>query len=99
MSTPWAALEARTNATALALLGELVVVDGVQRRADFCEPHELATVGGIGMVGGEPQLTLLAADLPASPLGKAVHARGRNYAIADVRRDGRGLAVLMLSNA
>lgn len=97
--TAWSTLEARVNTAALAVFGEAVTIDGNARTADFCEPSTEVDFGDVGAVARVPQLVMLTAQVPATPVGKSVTARSRSFTIADVRDDGRGLSTVMLEAA
>lgn len=95
----WAALESRVNTAALAVFGEIVRVDGVDLQGDYHEPDEEIRAGDGSAIARVPRIIMQSASVPASPVGKAVIARSRNFTIADARHDGRGMAVLELEAA
>ncbi len=95
----WAALESRTNAAALVVFGETVRIDGVDLQGDYHEPDEEVRAGDGSAIARVPRIIVQSTNVPASPVGKPVIARSRNFTIADARHDGRGLAVLELEAA
>jgi len=93
----WTALQTRTNNAALAAFGEDITLAGVAGvRGDFCEPVDQFELGGVSAVAGVPQVIVASAVVPASPVGKTVVARSRNFTVAEVRPDGRGFTTLLL---
>lgn len=92
----WSALQTRTNAAVLAAFGEAITLNGVAVRGDFCEPSDLIHLEGVSATANKPQIVVASSDVPASPVGKAVVARSRNYTVGDATPDGRGLTMLML---
>lgn len=94
----WTALQARTNAAAVAVFGEAITLNGVLVRGDFCEPSDQVYLEGVSAIASTPQLIVVSGDVPASPVGKAVVARGRNFTVGDARPDGRGMTSLLLES-
>lgn len=83
----------------LADFGELVTLDGVSVTAIVDLDYAVSGVGPHGMSSAAPALTLPTASVPATPVGKAVVARGVNYTVAEDRPDGTGMSVLLLEAA
>lgn len=92
----WQALQARTNAMAIQVFGGAVTLGGQPVTADFLEPSDEAHLEGVQAMTTNPQLLIVSADVPASPVGKLVQASGRNWTVAEAHPDGYGLTRLVL---
>lgn len=75
---------------------EPVVVNGIQVSAIFDDGYAQGGVGVVGMGSSEPCLTMATADVPASPVGKSVVARGASYQVAAHEPDGTGVSKVLL---
>jgi len=100
MPAPFAALEARVNASvfsrmanASALLGG-VSVDGI-----FDGGYQLATVGAAGMAGSLPSFTVPTGAVPVNPVGLPLTINAIAYTIAAHEPDGTGASALYLELA
>lgn len=98
MTTPFAALEARTAGAVFSRLANVeVTLGGVTVRAIFDNNYALAAVGDFGMAGSAPVLTLASAAVPAEWLGAAVVVNGKSYAVTEHKPDGTGISLLILA--
>lgn len=95
----WAALQELTNTAVLSVFGESVSVGGVIVQADFHEPDEEIMLGENSVMSPVPRLVMKSADVPASPVGLPVVAKSRNFIIAEVKPDGRGMTMIELEAA
>lgn len=94
----FATAQARCNATALRRFGALVQLDGVDVLGDFSDAQKAREVGGMEISALDPLCTVLDADVPANPVGKTLVPDGvTTYYVIDLKGDGAGLTVLVLS--
>jgi hypothetical protein len=85
------------NTIVVRTFGSTVTVDGVVVPGDFLEPYEEVYLQGQSAAGTAPQIILETANVPASPVGKAVIAKTRNFTVREARPDGHGLTILLLT--
>lgn len=97
MTTPFAALEARTVGVVFSRLANVeVTLGGASVRAIFDNDYALAAVGDYGMASSAPVLTLASAAVPADWLGAAVAVNGKSFAVTQHKPDGTGISLLIL---
>lgn len=94
MPAPFAAMEARINAVALAALANATAtISGVEFDVIFRNSYG-EVLGFIG--GGSPQIACASADVSGVAKGWAVSVDGISYIIAEIDPDGTGITVLKL---
>jgi hypothetical protein len=99
-AAPFAALEARLNASVFARLANVVAqIEAVQVAGIFSNGYAAGDVGALGMASTGTMLEVPTASVPRSPEGKSVVVRGRAYVIAAHQPDGTGSSRLMLEAA
>lgn len=94
MSAPFAAMESRINAVALAALANATAtIGGVAFDVVFRNSYGEA-LGFIG--GGSPQIACASTDVSGVAKNTAVSVNGASYLVAEIDPDGTGITVLKL---
>ena len=93
MATPFAALEAAVNRSALAALANAsAVVGGVAVEGVF----DARYADPLGIAGATPSLLVQTSAVPAVAIGTPVTVGATAYTVASVEPDGTGLTRLKL---
>lgn len=96
MPTPFAALEARLNASAIKRMANArVSLGGADVDVVFDNPSAVSG-GGLGMQTTAPTLEMLTAQVPADWEGKTFVHNGTTWAMVEHEPDGTGWSVLVL---
>lgn len=100
----FAALQTRTNTSALTRLGNkgasgIVTLNAVAVNADFCKAYAQGMADGMGAEMSAPRITLATAEVCASVRGKEVTADGGTYKVVEHHPDGYGMSTLLLEDA
>lgn len=94
MPAPFAAIQSRINAVALASFANATaVIGGVAIDVIFRNSYGEA-LGFIG--GGNPQIACASTDVSSIARGAAVSVDGVSYLVAEIDPDGTGITVLKL---
>lgn len=99
MPTPFARLEARVNAVALAKTANATAQIGGVEVGGIFEDAGVVSGGGIGMATTNPRITLPTASVPEAPEGQQITCNNSLYTIVEHAPDGKGFSVLELEVA